>query len=59
MVQNHEIISISHLLFQQLRGICTEDELIGDWKVIFEGTNYESLKFKIIDKIVPGYEKLF
>ena len=34
-----------------------ENNLIGEWKVIFEGTEYESLKFKIIDEIIPGMER--
>ena len=40
-----------------VRGICSVDKLIGDWIVIFEGTNFESLKFKVKDQIIPGMEK--
>jgi len=36
------------------RGICDKTQLIGDWKVIFEGTNYPDLEFKVIDRILPG-----
>jgi len=36
------------------RGICDKTQLIGNWKVIFEGTNYPSLEFKVIDRILPG-----
>jgi len=36
------------------RGICDKTQLVGDWKVIFEGTNYPALEFKVIDKILPG-----
>ena len=36
------------------RGICDKAQLIGDWKVIFEGTNYPDLEFKVIDRILPG-----
>ena len=36
------------------RGICDKSQLIGDWKVTFEGTNYQALEFKVIDKILPG-----
>ena len=39
------------------KNFCTSDNLIGEWKVIFEGTEYESLKFKIIDEIIPGMER--
>ena len=43
----------------KLLGICTGEELSGDWKVIFSGTNYENLKFKIKNQIVPGTEERF
>ena len=36
------------------RGICDKTQLIGNWKVIFEGTNYSDLEFKVIDRILPG-----
>jgi len=41
------------------RGICTVDKLIGDWEIIFSGTNYENLEFKIINQIVPGVEERY
>ena len=41
------------------RGLCTADQLIGDWELIFEGTNYESIKFKVLDKIIPGHERQY
>ena len=41
------------------RGICTTDQLIGNWELIFEGTNYESIKFKVLDKIIPGHERQY
>ena len=43
----------------EFRNICTVDKLIGDWQVIFSGTNYENLEFKIIKQIIPGMEKRF
>jgi len=39
------------------KGICTKDYLIGNWTVVFQGTNYPNLKFEIIDLIVPGDEE--
>jgi hypothetical protein len=42
-----------------VRGLCSADMLIGDWEVIFEGTPVKSLKFKVIDKIIPGMENLY
>ena len=41
------------------RGICNADELIGNWKVIFQGTEYSDLKFKVTKEIIPGYEERY
>ena len=40
-------------------GFCDKDSLVGEWKVDFVGIDNESLKFKIIDYIIPGMEKSF
>ncbi len=37
--------------------ICTTDDLVGRWIVIFEGTNYQSISFRIIDSFLLGEEK--
>ena len=39
------------------RGLCNAEQLIGNWELRFEGTNYESIKFKVLDEILPGSEK--
>lgn len=36
------------------KGYCTVDDFIGDWRVVFRGTNYANLEFKIIEDILPG-----
>ena len=41
------------------RGFCTADSLVGEWKLIFDGTPVDSLDFKIINQIIPGSERLF
>ena len=41
------------------RGLCNVDQLIGNWELKFEGTNYESIKFKVLDEILPGSERLY
>ncbi len=38
-------------------GICTTADLIVNWKVEFQGTNYNNLEFEIIDEFIPGDEK--
>ena len=40
-----------------LKGLCTTDQLVGNWGIIFDGTNIKPLKFRIIDQFVPGQEK--
>ena len=42
-----------------LRGICTTDQLVGNWGIWFEGTNIQPLYFKIRDQIVPGQEETY
>ena len=46
---------ISFDLFDK-RGICTTDQLIGDWEIKFVGDKgeFESIMFKITNEIVPG-----
>ncbi len=42
------------------RGLCSIDDIAGDWKVVFRGTDYENLEFKITEKtIVPGEENRY
>ena len=38
-------------------GICTKDDLLGNWTVVFQGTNYENLSFEIVDRYIPGEEE--
>ncbi len=40
-----------------LEGVCSKNDLIGDWTVVFQGTNYENLHFEIVDQMVPGTEE--
>jgi len=40
----------------KVAGICSIDDLTGDWTVVFRGTNYANLNFEITDKILPGDE---
>ncbi len=38
------------------KGICEIDDIVGSWTVVFRGTDYANLKFKITDEILPGDE---
>jgi hypothetical protein len=39
------------------KGYCSIDDLVGDWKVVFRGTNYPNLEFKVTEEILPGDEE--
>ena len=41
------------------RDFCTSNELIGEWEIILAGTEFENFKFKILDKMLPGADRLF
>ncbi len=41
------------------KGYCSADAFIGDWRVVFRGTDYPNLEFKINEKILPGEEEDF
>ena len=43
----------------ELMGICSIEQLTGNWKVSFEGTNYSDLKFKVLENILPGAENKY
>jgi len=36
--------------------ICSKDDLIGNWKIVFRGVPYENISFEIINKTLPGEE---
>jgi hypothetical protein len=37
-----------------VRGICSVDDIIGKWSLVFQGTNYPNLYFHINENVVPG-----
>lgn len=43
----------------KVKGYCTIDDFVGEWKVIFRGTNYPNLEFNITDDILPGEESRY
>ena len=40
-------------------GICDKDDVVGEWVVVFRGTNYENIKFEVVDEFLPGEEDAF
>ena len=43
----------------KINGYCTIDDFVGDWRVVFRGTNYPNLEFKITEQILPGEEESY
>jgi len=40
-------------------GLCSIDDILGEWTVVFRGTNYPNLKFTVINETIPGEEYAF
>jgi len=43
----------------KIKGYCNVDDFIGDWRVVFRGTNYSNVEFKIIEDILPGDDESY
>jgi hypothetical protein len=43
----------------QALGICSVEDIVGEWTVVFRGTDYENLKFEFINEFIPGEEDSF
>ena len=41
------------------RGLCSVDDVLGKWAVVFRGTTYPNLQFEITEEFVPGQESNF
>ena len=41
------------------RGICSVNDIIGEWTVVFQGTNYKSIKFTIRNETIPSEIGIF
>jgi hypothetical protein len=39
---------------QRNQALCTPEDLVGEWSLVFQGTSYKSIPFKIIDEWIPG-----
>jgi hypothetical protein len=38
-------------------GICSIDDIVGNWTVVFRGTNYDNLEFEVTSQILPGEDE--
>ena len=41
-------------IISKSKGLCSVDDIMGKWSLIFRGTNYPSLDFEITERVVPG-----
>ncbi len=42
-----------------LRKLCSVEDIIGDWKIVFSGTDYSNLEFSIKNQTLPGDEEKY
>lgn len=40
-------------------GICSIDDLVGEWTVVFRGTDYSNIKFNVLNQTIPGMQDDF
>ena len=41
-------------IISKSKGLCSVDDIMGKWSLVFRGTNYPSLDFEITERVVPG-----
>jgi len=45
--------------FNEWAGICSANDLTGEWVMVFQGTQYKEIHFKVIDEIAPWDTRTF
>jgi len=43
----------------EVLGTCSINDIVGEWTVVFRGTNYSNINFEFINEILPGEEDSF
>ena len=41
------------------KGICSRNDIVGDWVIVFQGTQYENISFKILNQTASWDERAF
>ena len=41
------------------KGICSRNDIVGDWVIVFQGTQYENISFKILNQTASWDERTF
>ncbi len=45
--------------FNEWKGICSTNDLVGEWIMTFSGTQYEPIHFTVLSEIMPGDTRTF
>jgi len=45
--------------YNEWKGICDRNDLVGEWIIVFPGTQYENMYFTILNQTMPGDPRLF
>ena len=45
--------------FNEWKGVCSTDELVGEWLMTFSGTQYEPIHFTVLNYTMPGDSRTF
>jgi hypothetical protein len=57
--KKNEFNYYTDIKLSKVLGLCTIDDVIGEWNVVFRGTEYKNLKFEVSEQILPGEEGKF
>jgi hypothetical protein len=45
--------------FNEWKGICSTGDLVGEWVIVFTGTQYEPIHFTVLNYTMPGDTRTF
>ena len=45
--------------FNEWKGICSTNDWVGEWIIVFTGTQYEHLEFTVLNYTMPGDSRTF
>ena len=45
--------------FSEWNGVCSTKDIVGEWIIVFLGTQYENINFTILNETMPGDTRTF
>ena len=45
--------------YSEWNGVCSRDDLVGEWIIVFLGTQYENINFTVLNQTMPGDPRTF